>query len=72
MSAAYSTYRDASGVITSATASLLLIVAPLQAMFSLASVGVFGCAYLSTKLHPRLGNKRVVPAYTGLELEPEE
>ena len=72
MLAAYSTYCDVSGVITPGTASLLLIVTPLQAMFNLAAVGLLGCAYLSTKLHPRLGNKRVVPAYTGLELEPEE
>jgi hypothetical protein len=49
-----------------------LIVLPLQAMFSLAAVSLSGCAYLVTKLHSRLGNKRVVPVYTRLELEPEE
>jgi hypothetical protein len=51
---------------------MLLIVVSLQAMFSLVAVGLFGCAYLATKLHSRLGNKRVVPVYTRLELEPEE
>jgi ACDE family multidrug resistance protein len=72
MSAVYSTYRDVSGVITPGTASLLLIVAPLQAMFSLTAIGLFGCAYLATKLHPRLGNKREAPVFTELVLEPEE
>ncbi|MFT5226883.1 MAG: ACDE family multidrug resistance protein [Polaribacter sp.] len=72
MSAVYSTYRDVSGVITPGTASLLLIVAPLQAMFSLTAVGLFGCAYLATKLHPRLGNKRLAPVYVEFVLEPEE
>ena len=72
MSAVYSTYRDVSGVIPPGAASLLLIVAPLQAMFSLTAVGLFGCAYLSKKLHPRLGNKREVPVVTELVLEPEE
>jgi ACDE family multidrug resistance protein len=72
MSAVYSTYRDVSGVITPGAASLLLIVAPLQAMFSLAAVSLFSCAYLATKLHPRLGEKREAPVFTELELEPEE
>lgn len=73
MSAVYSTYRDVSGVITPGAASLLLIVAPLQAMFSLTAAGLFSCAYLATKLHPRLGNKREVPpVYTDLVLDPDE
>ncbi|MFT5218410.1 MAG: ACDE family multidrug resistance protein [Planctomycetota bacterium] len=61
MSAVYATYRDVSGILTPGTASLLLIVAPLQMMFSLAAVGLLGCAYVATKLHPRLGRKRVIP-----------
>jgi MFS family permease len=72
MSAVYSTYRDVSGVITPGAASLLLIFAPLQAMFSLTAVGLFSCAYLAKKLHPRLGNKRESPVFNCLELEPEE
>ena len=72
MSAVYSTYRDVSGVVTPGAASLLLIVAPLQAMFSLTAVGLFGCAYLATKLHPRLGSKREPQIYTELVPEPEE
>jgi len=72
MSAVYSTYRDVSGVVTPGTASLLLIVAPLHAMFCVTAVGLLSCAYLATKLHPRLGNKREAPVYTELVFEPEE
>lgn len=72
MSAVYSTYRDVSGVITPGAASLLLIIAPLHAMFSLTAVSLFGCAYLATRLHPRLGNKREAPISPKLLLEPEE
>lgn len=64
MSAVYSTYRDVSGVITPGAASLLLIVAPLQMMFGLTAISLFACTYLSRKLHPRLGSKRLVPAPT--------
>ena len=64
MSAVYSTYRDVSGVITPGAASLLLIVAPLQMVFGLAALSLFGCTYLATKLHPRLGSKREMPVAT--------
>lgn len=72
MSAVYSTYRDVSGVITPGAASLVLIFAPLHAMFSLTAVSLFSCAYLATKLHPRLGHKRETPVFTELAPEPEE
>lgn len=72
MSAVYSTYRDLSGVITPGVASLLLIIAPLHAMFGLTAISLFSCAYLATKLHPRLGNKHVALVYTELVFEPEE
>jgi ACDE family multidrug resistance protein len=61
MSAVYSTYRDVSGVITPGAASLLLIFAPLQLMFGLTAISLFSCTYLATKLHSRLGNKRLMP-----------
>jgi hypothetical protein len=61
MAAVYSTYRDVSGVLTPGTASLLLIVAPLHFMFGLTAVSLVGCAWLATKLHPRLGRKRLTP-----------
>jgi ACDE family multidrug resistance protein len=60
MAAVYSTYRDVSSVLTPGAASLLLIVAPLHFMFSLTAVSLFGCAWLATKLHPRLGRKRFI------------
>ena len=61
MAAVYSTYRDVSGVITPGTASLLLIFGPLQLIFCASAIGLFGCAYLATKLHPRLGSNRLAP-----------
>jgi len=61
MAAVYSTYRDVSGVLTPGAASLLLIFAPLHFMFSLTAVSLFSCAWLGTKLHPRLGSKRYIP-----------
>ena len=64
MAAVYSTYRDVSGVLTPGAASLLLIVAPLHFMFSLTAVSLFSCAWLATKLHPRLGSKRFIPLAT--------
>jgi len=64
MSAVYSTYRDVSGVITPGTASLQLIFARLQLMFGLMAISLFSCTYLATKLHSRLGNKRLMPITT--------
>ncbi len=64
MSAVYSTYRDVSGVITPGAVSILLIVAPLQMVFGLTAISLFGCTYLATKLHPRLGSKRETPVAT--------
>ena len=65
MSAVYSTYRDVSGVVTPGAASLLLIVAPLKIIFGLTAVSLFGCSYLATKLHPRLGSKHAQPVVDG-------
>ena len=61
MAAVYSTYRDVSGVLTPGTASLLLIFGPLQIIFSATAIGLIGCAWLATKLHPNLGNNQFVP-----------
>jgi len=60
MSAVYSTYRDVSGVLTPGAASLLLIVAPLQMMFGLTAISLIACTYLATKLHPRLGTRKLI------------
>lgn len=64
MAAVYSTYRDVSGVLTPGAASLLLIVAPLQYIFGLTAISLFGCAWLATRLHHRLGRKRSAPVAT--------
>jgi len=64
MAAVYSTYRDVSGVLTPGAASLLLIFLPLQFMFGLTAIGLFSCTWLATKLHPRLGIKKVTPIVT--------
>jgi len=61
MAAVYSTYRDVSGVFTPGAASLLLIFFPLHIMFGLTAISLFSCAWLATKLHPRLGNKKITP-----------
>ena len=61
MSAVYSTYRDVSGVITPGAASLLLLFAPLSAIFALTAFSFFACASIATRLHPRLGAKRELP-----------
>jgi MFS family permease len=61
MSAVYSTYRDVSSVITPGAASLLLLFAPLKAVFGLTAASFFGCMLIASKLHPRLGAKRLQP-----------
>jgi ACDE family multidrug resistance protein len=58
MSAVYSTYRDVSSVLTPGSASLVLLFAPLQAVFAATAAGLFGCMLVAGKLHPRLGAKR--------------
>jgi len=58
MSAVYSTYRDVSSVITPGTASLVLLFAPLKAVFGVTAASFLGCVLIAGKLHPRLGVKR--------------
>ena len=61
MSAIYSTYRDVSGVLTPGTASLVLMFAPLKAVFGLTAASFLGCMLIANKLHPRLGAQRYQP-----------
>jgi MFS family permease len=58
MSAVYSTYRDASNVLTPGVASLVLLVAPLKAIFGVTAASFFTCVLIAGKLHPRLGSQR--------------
>lgn len=62
MSAVYSTFRDVSGIVTPGVARLVLFVAPLPAVFGAAAVGLAVCYLIAGKLHPRLGQRRLVPA----------
>jgi ACDE family multidrug resistance protein len=62
MSAIYSTYRDVSSVITPGSASLVLLFAPLKAIFGVTAASLLGCVLIAAKLHPRLGAKRSQPA----------
>ena len=66
MSAVYSTYRDVSSVITPGVASLLLLFAPLKALFGVTALSFYACVLIAGKLHPRLGVQRSKP----LDIEP--
>ena len=58
MSAVYSTFRDVSGVVAPGVARVVLLVAPLPAIFVITALGLFATAFLATQLHPRLGNRK--------------
>ena len=57
MSAVYSTFRDVSGVVAPGVARVVLLIAPLPAIFVITSFGLFATAFLASRLHPRLGNR---------------
>jgi MFS transporter, ACDE family, multidrug resistance protein len=58
MSAVYSSFRDVSGIVTPGVAYLVLLVAPLPAIFAACAVGMAGAWAVAGKLHPRLGAAR--------------
>ncbi|WP_323007427.1 MFS transporter [Pseudorhodobacter sp.] len=73
MAAIYSSFRDVSGIITPGSAWLVLLVAPLPAVFALTGLAMAGCVVVAGKLHPRLGSRR--PSHGRLlpeELLPEK
>ncbi|WP_417432051.1 MFS transporter [Kiloniella sp.] len=55
MSAVYSTFRDVSGIISPGVAWLVLLVAPISALFAVAGLGMFAAWAVAGQLHPRLG-----------------
>lgn len=59
MSAVYSTYRDVSGVVTPGVAWMVLLLAPLYAVFAATGASLGATALLARNLHPRLGLKRL-------------
>lgn len=58
MAAIYSSFRDVSGILTPGTAWLVLLAAPLPAVFAVAGAAMVGCMAIAGKLHPRLGSPR--------------
>ncbi|NND17200.1 MAG: MFS transporter [Silicimonas sp.] len=59
MSAIYSSFRDVSGIVTPGAAWLVLLAAPLSAVFSAGGAALLFTWLLSAKLHPRLGRERI-------------
>lgn len=60
MSAIYSSFRDVSGIITPGVAWLVLLVAPISAVFAVGGAGLFSAWVLARNLHPRIGQSRIV------------
>ena len=58
MSAVYSSYRDVSGILTPAVATLVLMVMPLAGLFAVCGGGMLWAGWLARGLHPRLGAAR--------------
>ena len=55
MSSVYSSFRDASGIISPALAWLVLEVFPVAAVFAAAGVGLLLAWIVAARLHPQLG-----------------
>ncbi|WP_419904980.1 MFS transporter [Kiloniella sp.] len=62
MSAVYSTFRDISGIVSPGVAWLVLLFAPVSAIFATAGVGMFAAWAVAGRLHPRLGVPKSKPA----------
>lgn len=62
MSAVYSSFRDVSGILTPGVAWLVLLVAPLAAIFGAGAAALLGAWSLSGTLSVRLGKTGIRPA----------
>ena len=60
MSAVYSSYRDVSGIATPGGAWLVLTVAPTAGIFMAGGLAMMLAWGIAARLHPRLGQSRVV------------
>jgi MFS family permease len=60
MSAIYSSYRDVSGILTPGAAWLILLVAPISGIFTAVGGGCLLAWGIAGRLHPRLGQSRIV------------
>lgn len=61
MSAIYSSYRDVSGILTPGIAWVVLLAAPISAIFAAAGSACFVAWVIAGRLHPRLGEARLKP-----------
>ena len=60
MSAVYSSYRDVSGILTPGVAWVILLAAPVSGIFAAAGAACLLGWGIAGKLHPRLGERRIV------------
>lgn len=58
MAAVYSSFRDVSGILTPGAAWLVLLVAPVPAVFAACAAGMAVAWAIAARLHPRLGTER--------------
>ena len=64
MSSVYSSFRDASGILSPGLAWLVLLFFPVSAVFAAAGAGLLAAWAVADRLHPQLGvpgHKRVRP-----------
>ncbi len=69
MAAVYSSFRDVSGILTPGVAWLVLLVAPVGAIFAASGAALMGASVLAGRLHPRLGAAR--PSHGGAHMRAE-
>lgn len=55
MSSVYSSFRDASGIVSPGVAWLVLLVFPVSAVFAAAGAGLLAAWHVAGRLHPQLG-----------------
>ena len=55
MSSVYSSFRDASGILSPGIAWLVLLVSPVGGVFAACGLGLIGAWAVAGKLHPQLG-----------------
>ncbi len=59
MSAVYASYRDVSGFVTPGVAWVVLLVAPVAAVFAAGAAAHALAFFIAARLHPRLGQARI-------------
>ena len=72
MAAVYSSFRDVSGIATPAVVSVVLMLAPLSAVFATMGAGMLATFMVAGRLHPRLGAPRPMSRAEMAEVAPAE